>query len=609
MNMIYSHRTVARLIFLIIFVSFIGSDIGSSSTPTARAAPPVCTPTITFTSVPPFGSLDNRILRGRVDCVIPANFKVAVYIYVSGWWTKPTFANPLTNIMNDGTWSTNIVTGGIDELATRIAAFLLPVGINPPLMGGNQPLPQELFDSSVAYRIIDRYRTIEFSGFTWNVKSSEAKVGPGPNYFSAGENDVWVDGTGNLHLTITSRNGKWYCTEVFTQAPLGYGTYTFVLASPIDQLDKNAVLGLFTWDDNAPGNNYREIDIELSKWGNASGDDAQYVVQPYSQVGNIHRFTMPGGVVNSTHSFDWESDHVSFSSYQGHVPSLGAQIDSWTYTGTDNPPEGEGNARINLWLNNGAPPSNGQEIEVVIEAFDHVPFPIPNADTTGVFRPANGLLYLKNTNDTGIADMALNYGLPGDYPVVGDWDGNGTVTIGIYRDGYFYLKNDNTLGFADIVFPFGQSGDQPIAGDWDGNGVDTIGIYRPSTGQFLLRNSNDAGPAEASFFLGNVGDVGVAGDWNGDGIDSTGVFRPSNGVIFLKDTNDTGFADYALNYGLPGDKPVTGDWNNNGKDTIGIYRNGTFFLRNENTNGFAEIIFGLGNPGDMPIAGDWDGLP
>jgi hypothetical protein len=232
-----------------------------------------------------------------------------------------------------------------------------------------------------------------------------------------------------------------------------------------------------------------------------------------------------------------------------------------------------------------------------------------DSNTTGVFRPSNGLLYLKNSNTSGFADVALNYGLPGDYPVVGDWDGNGTVTIGIYRQGYFYLKNANTLGFADIVFPFGNPGDQPIAGDWDGNGVDTIGVFRPSTGQFLLRNSNSEGPAEASFFLGNVGDVGVAGDWDGDGMDTTGVFRPSNGVIFLKNKNDTGFADIALNYGLPGDRPVMGDWNNDGKDTIGIYRNGTFFLRNENTNGFAELIFALGNPGDMPIAGNWDNKP
>ena len=232
-----------------------------------------------------------------------------------------------------------------------------------------------------------------------------------------------------------------------------------------------------------------------------------------------------------------------------------------------------------------------------------------DADTTGVFRPANGLLYLKNSNDTGFADVALNYGTGGDYPVVGDWDGNGSATIGIYRNGSFYLRNANTIGFAEVVFPFGTPGDQPVAGDWNGDGVDTIGVYRPSTGQFLLRNSNTAGPEEMSFYMGNVGDVGIAGDWDGNGIDTTGVFRPSNGVIFLKNTNSSGFADIALNYGLPGDSPVTGDWDNNGTDTIGIYRNGSFYLRNSNTNGFAELVFGLGNPGDIPISGNWDGKP
>ena len=230
-------------------------------------------------------------------------------------------------------------------------------------------------------------------------------------------------------------------------------------------------------------------------------------------------------------------------------------------------------------------------------------------DTVGVFRPSNGLLYLKNSNFSGFADIALNYGLGGDYPVVGDWDGNGTVTIGVYRSGSFYLRNSNTLGFADSVFPFGQPGDQPVAGDWDGDGVDTVGVYRPSTGQFLLRNTNGDGAEDASFYLGNVGDVGIAGDWDGDGLDTTGVFRPGNGIIFLKNQNEDGFADIALNYGLPGDQPVTGDWDNDGIDTIGVYRNGQFMLRNSNTIGFAEIIFGLGNPGDMPIAGNWDGLP
>jgi len=233
----------------------------------------------------------------------------------------------------------------------------------------------------------------------------------------------------------------------------------------------------------------------------------------------------------------------------------------------------------------------------------------PTTDAVGVYRPNNGALYLKNSNSTGYADVAINYGVSGDYPVVGDWDGDGDATIGIYRNGVFYLRNANTIGYADIVFAFGSPGDQPVAGDWNGDGIDTVGVYRSSAITFYLRNSNSAGAANMSFSLGNPGDVGIAGDWNGDGLDTTGVFRPSNGALYLKNTNATGYADLAINYGLTGDKPVTGDWNNDGMDTIGIYRNGTFYLRNSNTIGYADLVFALGVPDDMPIAGNWDALP
>ena len=255
--------------------------------------------------------------------------------------------------------------------------------------------------------------------------------------------------------------------------------------------------------------------------------------------------------------------------------------------------------KIDEWGNNNEIPSYTLALDV-----ETCP---PDRDTTGVFRPSNGLLYLKNRNVTGFADVEINYGIGGDYPVVGDWDGDGDVTIGIYRNGSFYLRNSNTIGFADKVFAFGQPGDQPVAGDWNGDGIDTIGVYR--NGTFFLRNSNNAGAPQMIFGLGVPGDIGITGDWNGDGKDSTGVFRPSNGLLYLKHKNETGFADIEINYGIGGDHPVTGDWNNDGIDTIGVYRNGQFYLRNSNTIGFADIVFALGVPGDHPIAGNWDGLP
>lgn len=54
---------------------------------------------------------------------------------------------------------------------------------------------------------------IGFAGYTWAVKSSAGKVGPGPNYFSSSTSNVWVDGAG-LHLKITKAKARWYSAEV-----------------------------------------------------------------------------------------------------------------------------------------------------------------------------------------------------------------------------------------------------------------------------------------------------------------------------------------------------------------------------------------------------------
>jgi hypothetical protein len=106
------------------------------------------TPSIEFTTVPPYGSFDD--LKGQIWHVQPSAYRVAVYIYVGGWWTKPTFANPLTAIFPDGSWTCDITTGGSDQNATQIAAFLVAATYSPPAMSGQQQLPASLYSDSVA---------------------------------------------------------------------------------------------------------------------------------------------------------------------------------------------------------------------------------------------------------------------------------------------------------------------------------------------------------------------------------------------------------------------------------------------------------------------------
>ena len=102
-------------------------------------------------------------------------------------------------------------------------------------------------------------RTVAFSGYSWDVKSSAGKIGPGPNYFSSSTANVWVDSSGRLHLKLTKAKGRWYAAEVINQASLGRGTYAWVLDSAVDALDANGVLGLFTWSDDQ-AYNHRELD-------------------------------------------------------------------------------------------------------------------------------------------------------------------------------------------------------------------------------------------------------------------------------------------------------------------------------------------------------------
>jgi glucose/arabinose dehydrogenase len=240
--------------------------------------------------------------------------------------------------------------------------------------------------------------------------------------------------------------------------------------------------------------------------------------------------------------------------------------------------------------------------------------PPSSSESVGVFRPASATFYLRSSNTTGVSDLpAFQYGMPGDVPVSGDWDGDGVRTVGIFRpsEAAWYLRNSNTTGIADLPpLQYGMPGDTPIAGDWDGDGTDTIGIYRPSTGTFYLRNSNTTGVADmAPIVYGLPDDLPVAGDWNGDGTDTLGVFRPSTGTWYLRNSNTTGIADVpALRYGGLGDLPVVGDWNGDGTDTVGVFRpaNGTWYLSDSLTsqgNTILPFVYGMGS--DRPVAGKW----
>jgi parallel beta-helix repeat protein len=202
------------------------------------------------------------------------------------------------------------------------------------------------------------------------------------------------------------------------------------------------------------------------------------------------------------------------------------------------------------------------------------------------------------TNADGSVDSFF-FGTPGDVPLLGDWDCDGEDTVGAFRptNGYVYVRNSNDQGFADSDFFFGIAGDIPLAGDWDGDGCDTVSIYRD--GQVFISNTLATAVAEHSFYFGIQGDTPFAGDFDGDGVDSVGLYRTTSGLAYFRNDLTTGVAEFEFFYGIPGDTILAGDWDEDGVDTVGIYRPSVqrFFLSNTNATGEADTEVDFGSDG------------
>lgn len=189
-------------------------------------------------------------------------------------------------------------------------------------------------------------------------------------------------------------------------------------------------------------------------------------------------------------------------------------------------------------------------------------------DEVGVFD--DGLWTLGGPD--GSVAASFSYGSPGDLPLVGDWDSDGTDTVGVYRSGVVFLRNTNTTGVADIAYTYGRSGDVPVAGDFDGDGDDTVGIRRAST--WYLRNASPsttgANAAELAVSYGRPGDLPLVGDFNADGVDALGVVRGNQ--WFLSNSNTRPTTNQQFSFGRPGDRPLAGSYAGFGFDGVGVFR-------------------------------------
>lgn len=192
----------------------------------------------------------------------------------------------------------------------------------------------------------------------------------------------------------------------------------------------------------------------------------------------------------------------------------------------------------------------------------------------------------------------FNYGRSADVQVMGDWNGDGSRTPGVFRDGAWLLRNSMSTGPADVVAAFGRAGDRPVVGDWNGDGRTGIGVVRGGT--WHLRGTASTGAAEATFAFGRAGDTPIAGDWDGASGDGIGVVRA--GAWYLRNATSGGAADLAFGYGSAGDVPVSGDWDGDGRTGIGVVRGATWYLRDSAGPGNATRSSIYGRCGDAALS-------
>jgi predicted outer membrane repeat protein len=243
-------------------------------------------------------------------------------------------------------------------------------------------------------------------------------------------------------------------------------------------------------------------------------------------------------------------------------------------------------------------------------------------DTVGVFDPATGAWYLRYDNSPGAPNIQpFAYGGPGYIGVHGDWDGNGTSTIGVVdvtgqSDANFavwYLKNSNAPGNPDIKpFAYGMRSWIPVVGDWAGSGHTGIGVFDPTTATFYLRNSDSPGAPDFVIHYGGTGWVPVVGDWDGNGTTTVGVVDPKTETWYLRNSNSPGAPDITpFAYGAPGWTPVAGNWNAGGSTGIGVFdpSNAKWYLRDSASLGAPDVTpFAYGGANWQPVPGNYTPL-
>jgi hypothetical protein len=322
-------------------------------------------PSIEFTRLPPAGEGSSEIsgdIEGRVTGARRGQ-RIVLFARSGVWWVQPVGNHPFTAIQADSQWKSTTHPGSAYAALLVDSSYRPPLTLNELPQTGGDVHAVAIAEGPALQHLASG--TLLFSGYEWGIRRTPGAPGGTRNRYDPA--NAWVDKQGFLHLRIARDGASWSAAEVDLSRSLGYGSYRF-LVRDISHFEPSVVLAISTWDDAGP---YREMDIELSRWGELGGKNAQFVVQPYYIPANVVRFLAPAGPLAC--SFAWEPGRVSFVA--NRPPARGDKsgaIAAHAFT-SGIPSPGSETVRLNLYVFGTQRSSLQHEVEVIIEKFEYLP--------------------------------------------------------------------------------------------------------------------------------------------------------------------------------------------------------------------------------------------
>jgi hypothetical protein len=329
-----------------------------------RLAPAADTPLIEFSAIPPSGdgSPDRlETIGGRVHGARSGD-RVVLFALSGAWWVQPLGNDPFTAIQPDSTWKNSTHPGAVYGALLVDSHYRPPMTISVlPQKGG----PVRAVATVQGMNAAAPPKTLQFSGYQWELRSNGSNRAGSMNFFSPG--NAWVDPGGKLHLRVSREADRWVSSEVKLSRSLGYGSYRFVVED-VSHLEPAAVFSLFTWDDLGPS---REVDIEISRWGEPEDKNAQFVVQPYFVPANTIRFSAPAGAL--TYWLDWQPGRVTFQTIRGSESTNPSHVIAQHVFTSGVPSPGNERIHMNVYVYGNQRHPLQNEFEAVVDQFEFLP--------------------------------------------------------------------------------------------------------------------------------------------------------------------------------------------------------------------------------------------